>query len=549
MRLPEGSRLWERLPVLLLAVAVVTSGVLLIRLDSQLTFVADDWIFLVKRDGWSADVFLLPSHGNLIVGLGFAYRLLREIFGMGSATPYYVVSIGCFLGSVIALFYFLRRRVGDWLALLAAVLILFLGAAFEDLLFAFQLGYFASVFAGLGALIALDRDDSFGDVVACALLTVSVAFASLGIPFLAGATVKLLLDRGWGRHLLVVLAPILLLGLWWLGWGHDAGSKLSGSNTANTPGYVFDAASAGIVSLLGLAAGDGSEPEQPHLIWGHVFLVVGMVLLIVKITREGKIPAGLAVALAMGVTFWVLAGINRDASRPPASSRYQYPSAVFLLLIVGEMIRGFRVPRVAVIVVAAITGGAIIGGISLLLREHDERWVPYADSLRSNLAAVEIAGPSGNPDFTVNYPPNISSSARDYLAATRRYGSPAFSESELVARPETERAAADLKMAQALGLEIAPPEPGVQTVGCQTLQATPLGETGITLLHGGFTLDDRGEAEVALSLGRFSEGLPVNFGSLAPHTPVSLYIPEDRSERPWRLGLTGSGPVRLCTTG
>ena len=147
----------------MLAVAVVASGVLLIRLDSQLTFFADDWVFLVKRQGWSADYLLDPYHGNLIVGVGITFRLLVEIFGMGSATPYFVVAIACFLGSAIALFVLLRRRVGDWLALFAAVLILFLGAAFEDLLFAFQLGLFRFCRCGLGALIALDRDDETGD--------------------------------------------------------------------------------------------------------------------------------------------------------------------------------------------------------------------------------------------------------------------------------------------------------------------------------------------------------------------------------------------------
>ncbi len=89
----------------------------------------------------------------------------------------------------------------------------------------------------------------------------------------------------------------------------------------------------------------------------------------------------------------------------------------------------------------------------------------------------------------------------------------------------------------------------MRIVGCQTLQATELGETGITLLRGGFKLENQGEGEVGLSLGRFSEGLPVEFGSLGPDSPVSLYIPKDESTRPWRLGLTGSGPVRLCTTG
>ena len=550
MRSPEGSQLWERLPVLLLAVAVVASGALLIRLDSQLTFVADDWLFLVKRQGWGPETFLSSYHGNLVVGVGLVFRLMREIFGMESATPYYLVAIAAFAGSSVALFVYLRSRVGSWLALCAAVLILFLGAAFEDLLFSFQLGYFASVLAGLGALIALDRDDDLGDGVACGLLVASIAFASIGIAFVAGVVVSLALRRGLhGRDLVLVLAPTLLYVLWWIGWGHQGENNVSWQNIRNGPEYVFDAASAGIVSLLGLATGDGSEPEQPHLIWGHLLLSLGLLLLVARVYKDKKISVGLAVALAIGITFWALAGINRDLSRPPTSSRYQYPSAVFLLLIAGELLRGLRIPRPAVLAAGAVTVAAVIGGISLLLREHDEHWIPYANSLRSNLAAIEMAGSRADPQFPVVFPPSVEAPTHAYLAAVRAHGSPAFSEAELADRPEPEKAAADLKMAQALGLAITPPEPGAKTIGCQTLQATGLGETGITLLHGGFTLDNRGETEVALSLGRFSEGLPVNFGSLAPRTPVSLYVPEDQSTRPWRLGLIGSGRVRLCTTG
>jgi hypothetical protein len=94
-----------------------------------------------------------------VVGPALVYKLLQTFFGMSSAMPYYAVSISLFLTSAVLLFAYLRSRVGDWLALLAAVLILFLGAAFEDLLWAFQLGYFASAAAGLGMLLALDRED------------------------------------------------------------------------------------------------------------------------------------------------------------------------------------------------------------------------------------------------------------------------------------------------------------------------------------------------------------------------------------------------------
>lgn len=39
----------ERVALVVLAVALVASVVWLLRLDAQLTFIADDWMLLVKR--------------------------------------------------------------------------------------------------------------------------------------------------------------------------------------------------------------------------------------------------------------------------------------------------------------------------------------------------------------------------------------------------------------------------------------------------------------------------------------------------------------------
>lgn len=549
MKRLDSARVRRAAPFFILAIAVAATGIILLRLDSQLTFVADDWMLLVKRHGWSADYFLHPFHGNIVAAPGLVYKLMLTIFGMSSATPYYAVAIACFLAGAVLLFVYLRQRVGDWPALLGSVLVLFLGAAFEDLLFAFQIGYFAAVAAGLGALIALDREDDRGDRIACALLVVSLAFSSVGIAFVAGGVLDVLLGRKpRARRSYVALLPIAVYVVWWLGWGHLGGNHVNVHNLLTTPKFVFDAASAGIVSLLGLATGDGSEPSQPHLILGQILLVVGLLLLVFRIAKEGKVSRGLAVALAIGLAFWILAGVNRDVSRLPTSSRFQYPSAILVLLIAAEVLRGLRVPRLATAAGAAVTAAAVVGGLSLLHREQDERWRPYANSLRSSLAAVEIAGPGADPTFPVFFPPDIEAPARDYLSAVGEYGSPAFTEVELEARPASERASADLTIAQAVGLALAAPDLRDHTARCQMLRANAAGYSGLTLLRGGFTLSNRGDTNVEVLLSRFADELSVLLGPLSSGVTASLEIPEDGSPRPWKLGLRGNGPVRLCAT-
>jgi membrane-associated PAP2 superfamily phosphatase len=71
-----GRETWTetRLALFGLAVAVAASFILLVELESQLTFAADDWLFLVRHD-WSADYFLHPFHGSLVIVVGLlVYR-------------------------------------------------------------------------------------------------------------------------------------------------------------------------------------------------------------------------------------------------------------------------------------------------------------------------------------------------------------------------------------------------------------------------------------------------------------------------------------------
>ena len=152
------------------------------------------------------------------------------------------------------LFVYVRRRVGDGLALLGCVLILFLGAAWTDLLWSFQIGFSGSLAAGIGALLALDRDSRRGEVTACILLVASTSFSELGIPFAVGALVNVALGP-WPRlrRLYVPLVPAFLYGLWYFGWGHTGPQTSSFHNFLNSPKFAFESISENLALLLGIA--------------------------------------------------------------------------------------------------------------------------------------------------------------------------------------------------------------------------------------------------------------------------------------------------------
>jgi hypothetical protein len=549
-----GTRGWNPF-ILWLAVLIAASWAVLLALESDITFFADEWAFLLDRRGWGVGDFLDPHNDHIALAPVVVYKLLLAGFGMDSAFPFQVVSTLVFLLSAVLLFVYLRRRVGDWPALLGSALILFLGAASIDLLWPFQIGFSGSIAAGLGALLALDRDDSVGDRIACALLVLSVAFSELGVPFVAGALVGVLVGaRPRIGRLYLVVVPLALYAIWWLGWGHEAESALSLDNVLESPTFVFDAASQAAASLLGLATpltGSGSRPVG--LNWGRILLVTGIGLGAWRFRRLGGIPPTFWVALAIGASFWFLTAFNAvPVLREPTSGRYQYPGAVFLLLIAAELLRGVRISTRALALGSAVTALAVLSGLWFLHLGHEKRLQPSSDLLRGQLAAIEIARDRVQPRFVVLSASLTPIDAGSYLSATDAQGSPAYSEPELASSPQRSRVAADNTLAQGLGIELESKQGsssrarGQGATRCRRAAATPAGETGIALGPGKVTLSPRPGASAEVLLARFADGFPVHLGPLVPGRASSLRLPVDRSLRPWRLGLRGDGHVTVC---
>ena len=123
-------------PVLLLLAAAAGSAALLLAWGSRLTFLRDEWEFLLYRPGFTADSILRPHGEHISIAPVLIYKALLATVGMSSSLPYLAVSVALFLATSILLFVYLRRRVDPWLALLATAIVLFLGPASEDLLWA-----------------------------------------------------------------------------------------------------------------------------------------------------------------------------------------------------------------------------------------------------------------------------------------------------------------------------------------------------------------------------------------------------------------------------
>jgi hypothetical protein len=536
--------------VAVFAVVAAVSAVVLLTWLGELTFWRDEWGFLLQRRGSDPDVFLEPHYEHIAVSLIALYKGMLEIFGMDSPRPFQVVAVASFMGSLVLVFVYVRRRVGGWAALAGVLPLMLFGPSWDDVLWPFQIGFFGSMCAGLGALLLLERDDRGSDVAACVLLAVSLSFSSLGIPFAIGVALAVALGPEPRRRAFVAAIPIVLYALWWLGYGRHADNYTSLHNAATGPSYVLDGFASSISSLLGLAT-PTSVVGSP-LDWGRGLLVAAVALAIWRLRRAGRLERGLLVILAIAVSFWFLAAFNASIFREPTSGRYQYMGAIFVVLIAAELLRGVRVGRGAAVALVAVAAMAALSNANSLHTTW-ERLTPFGELQPAGLAALELTRDVVDPDLElteensgVDYLGFVDAGA--YLSAVDAFGSPAYTPVELADAPEAAREAADRVFATALELELSPAA-GARDTGCAAVglgreaRPAPVGT-------GGVTIEAPSAGPVQVRARRYaSEGFPVDLGHIEAGRRAVLAIPADRSQQPWELGLAGAGTAYVCGVG
>jgi hypothetical protein len=534
--------------LLLIAAAAVSAG-LLIWLQSHLTFYLDEWDLLLHRRGFSADAFLRPHNEHIILAPAIVYKALQATVGMDSAAPYQTISIATFVGSAVVLFAWLRRRVGEWPALLAAILVLFLGAAWEDLLSAFQIGYFGSMAFGLAALLALERPGRRGDLLACLALVLSISFSSLGLPFALAAAVIVGTAPGRRSRIWIVAVPVLLYALWWIGWGRDADTSVSFESVAGAPGYALAGLANSISALLGLAPSSGAL-EGSGLDWGRPLLLVAAALAAWRAHNRAGDSRWLWAVTALMLSFWLLAAVNAALFRSPIAPRYAYVGAIFMLMVAAELLRGIRPARAALVSCCVVA--AIAVAVNLInLRDGYRVFKSLSDNERGGLTGLEFARDTVAPDFLLT-PENSDApyfdyvDAASYLSAIDAFGSPGYTESELLAAPEPTRVAADKAVSAAERIALAPAT-ATAIEGCRPLEPGATGERVLELGPGTATLQGAPGSRIEVRAGRFAPESPeVAVGRLDSGRSAILSLPPDRARTPWTITFEGAGAVRVC---
>ena len=542
-------------PLLLLGGALLAAALLILALTWHFTYLQDSWEFLMNRRAFTADSFLKPHNEHIVVIPVAIMQLFLHVFGMSSARPEYVLLTLMLVASAFLIFVYLSRRVGQWFALFGTVLILFLGPAWELLVWPFEISLLGSFLFGLAMLLALEREDRKGDVLACIFLAISLGFSSLGIPFVAAALVAVALSprERWRSRAYVVLVPGLLYAAWYLGWGHEAESHMSLHNILASPRFVVEAVSVGVGNLLGL----GSSPVSgaAEIFWGAVLLAVIVATIVWRQLRRPGFDPGLWPVAAAAFVNWFLTAFNEIPGREPVASRYQYASCAFILLVLSNLLVRERFGRRAVLIGAAVTALAVAPNL-IVLKDGRDIFAVRSVLTKADTGAIEIARRTVRPDFELapevaGAPALIDVFAGPYLEAVDEYGSPAYTEAELAASPEEARHWADIVLAAALPLQTKTLPGGFDAGGgrenCVAVPAASAPESEVQLNPGLTRIEVAPGGEAQLTLRRFAEGeYPVTLPAAPGGSATILHIPRDESPRPWYLHVEAAQPARVC---
>lgn len=408
------------------------------------TFYYDEWSFVVDRRSNSLDTFLKPHNEHLVALPVFIFKTLFETVGLSLFWPYQLMPIVVHLVCALLVYILARKRLGDWWALIPSGLVVFFGAAWEDILVPFQIGFLIPVAAFLGAILLLERGDIPGDLVAAILVAAGLASSGVGPPLTVGVATYLL----FGRHRLLRLAGVVGIPLaLYLAWNRKYGvARFTWDEVPEVPRRVIDDVGYTLATVFGVT------PQ-----FGPVLAVLFAVAMVLHVLKNRPLTPTLAAASTAALAWFAVLAIFRPGL---FGGRYLYPAGVLMIVTLVELApaslprrvtsRGFAVVAVASVVVLVGQVGSFLDGGKF--RRDWARFVP------TSLGALELARDHVDPAFRPDPVRAPQIEAAKYFDSTKDFGSPADSPTEILRRPEDPRENADNVLAAALriGLQSAP---------------------------------------------------------------------------------------------
>jgi hypothetical protein len=547
----------QRIAWAVLGVAMLCSGGLILYASHGQGFAIDELFYygrvadmkgqLVHYSAFNPEYLLAPFNGHLPLGGRFVYELVFATIG-AHYTAFVLINIFVLWTVAGLVFELARRRVGNAAALAPCIVLLFLGFAREQLLWPLDFNTAASLAAGLGAVLAIQREDRRGDMLACLLLLASVAMIELGLSFAVGIAVWLAISRRRGalRRAWIIAVPLVLYAAWYV-WARKFGqSETHTGDLHRIPETAMHGAAAALGSLT------GTNPIQPgsyigSVTWfGRALAVAAGVALLVRLWGR-SLPRTIWIWLFVLGSYWALLAL---AARPAEATRYILVAAVLIVLVAADTARR-RLPGAAAILLLVLALVALPANIVELTKGRAADTLHHDPPVSAaEFAMLELARAHVDPDYIVTGDPRVAELGGGlyigiptgaYLDAAAHNGSIADSLDQVRAASEELRLIADASLVGALGIAAEPaPAPG-KRARCRSIEVPAGAESAtFTIPTGETSLRPQGKERTGLWLARFADPRGIGIDYMQPRRWTRLTIPTDEAPDPWRVTVDHS---------
>lgn len=551
----------NRIAWLVLGIGIAISATWLILAGHGFSFASDDLVYYahyVTQNGehvptYGVEYFFAPSNGHLQVVGKAVYEVLFKVFGGDSYWGFQAFNLLGVMSCVVLFFLFARKRMGPIPALVPCISLLFLAYGWEAFLWAFDMHTIYALAFGLGALLLFERGDRRGDVGACVLLVLSVGMIELGLAFVFGVGVAVLLGPDRWRRIWVPLVPIVLYAVWWMWSRQFDQSTIAFENIRLLPKTETDALAAIAGSVFGLnPTGPGVVQSVTEITaWGSVVAGIAVVALAFRISR-GKVPSELWAFAAVAFAYWALIAL---AARPPDSSRYIFAGTTLVFFVMASALKGISIPWKVVGVAACLVAIAIPANVQKL---YDGRIGQLNDGKisRTEYAMVDLAKDHVRPDYAPGEDPQVTENggavftalvAGDYLKGAEHFGRIGFTPEEVAEQSPELRLVADISLIRALQLKPVSASPPAAKGDCRLLRPeSKKAPAEVVLPRGGALVGAPGAGFATVGLRRFADpGAPsYELVRVGKEGWAEVRIPTDAAPDPWFV--VANAPVYVC---
>jgi hypothetical protein len=275
---------------------------------------------------------------------------------------------------------------------------------------------------------------------------------------------------------------------------------------------------------------------------GQQLLVVLLLFLAYRSFRVA--PASrvrLAAIATVLVTFYGLTAVSRHDVAPASSSRYLTVGIVFLLLMLVEAARGWRIRAWAPYLVVLLALLSFSKDSKIAFKDGRSLFLQRSQRVRASLGAVELLGRA-----RVDPKLEVAPLAAPFLEAGHWFdaldglrGDPGYSPAELARAPGDAGAFADDTLVRAGGLALGPA--AQHEAACVRPWAGSSGEVP----PGGLRVQARARAPLTLQARRFgTQWVMVGVLPVAPGRAVELRPLRDAASAPYLVWAPGA--ARVC---